>query len=72
MANFDILFGDRLCCKVFLDSIRASSDMGAIRIQVENVIAFELFRPLFLSSRFRVAGMPMEGEDDWGIVIGMI
>jgi hypothetical protein len=40
--------------------------MGAIAIQVENAIAFELFKALFLSSRFRVVGMPVEGEENWG------
>ncbi len=66
MANFDISLGDRLCCKVSLDGVRTSLDRGAIQIQIENAIAFELFKPLFLSSRFRVVGMPMEGKDNWG------
>jgi hypothetical protein len=47
--------------------IRKSSDVGAIVIQVENTIAFELFKSLFLTSRFRVVGAPVEREKDWGM-----
>ncbi len=68
MAEFRIYIGERLCCIVSIGDIKLSSDVGAIKIGVEQAIAFELFKSLFLTSRFRVAGTPTEPEtgDIWG------
>lgn len=67
MAEFHIHLADRLCCIVSLGDVKVSSDVGAIQITVEQAIAFELFRSLFLTSRFRVVGTPTQPEQDGGV-----
>jgi len=65
--QFKVFLADRLCCTVTLGQVQKSSDLGAIKIEIQNAIAFELFKSLFLSSRFRIVGAPEQGTNNWGM-----